>query len=76
MVSVAQRVLVLDQIQFQGNPMTLSDEHLAELSEAKRLLENPGLAVKITNLITDGGSQIKLRAAVSERVKKEGSKII
>ena len=31
--------------------MPLSDEHLAELSEAKRLLENPGLAVKITNLI-------------------------
>ena len=31
--------------------MPLSDEHLAELSEAKRLLENPGLAVKITNLV-------------------------
>ncbi len=31
--------------------MLLSDEHLAELSEAKRLLENPGLAVKITNLV-------------------------
>jgi EcsC protein family len=31
--------------------MSLSDEHLAELSEAKRLLENPGLAVKITNLV-------------------------
>ncbi len=31
--------------------MSLSDEHLAELSDAKRLLENPGLAVKITNLV-------------------------
>ena len=31
--------------------MPLSDEHLAELSEVKRLLENPGLAVKITNLV-------------------------
>ena len=31
--------------------MPLSDEHLAQLSEAKRLLENPGLAVKITNLV-------------------------
>jgi hypothetical protein len=31
--------------------MSLSDEHLAELYEAKRLLENPGLAVKITNLV-------------------------
>ena len=31
--------------------MSLSDEHLAELSEAKRLLENSGLAVKITNLV-------------------------
>ena len=31
--------------------MPLSNEHLAELSEAKRLLENPGLAVKITNFV-------------------------
>ena len=31
--------------------MPLSDEHLAQLAEAKRLLENPGLAVKITNLV-------------------------
>jgi hypothetical protein len=31
--------------------MPLSDKHFAELSEAKRLLENPGLAVKITNLV-------------------------
>lgn len=31
--------------------MSLSDEHLVQLSEAKRLLENPGLAVKITNLV-------------------------
>jgi hypothetical protein len=31
--------------------MSLSDEHLAELSEAKRLLENPGLAMKISNLV-------------------------
>ncbi len=31
--------------------MPFSDEHLAQLSEAKRLLENPGLAVKITNLV-------------------------
>ncbi|NOT23287.1 MAG: EcsC family protein [Nitrospiraceae bacterium] len=31
--------------------MMLSDEHFAELAEAKRLLENPGLAVKITNFV-------------------------
>lgn len=31
--------------------MLLSDEHIAQLSEDKRLLENPGLAVKITNLV-------------------------
>jgi EcsC protein family len=31
--------------------MPLSDAHLVELSEAKRLLENPGLAVKITHLV-------------------------
>jgi len=31
--------------------MSLSDDHLAQLSEAKRLLENPGLAVKLTNLV-------------------------
>jgi len=31
--------------------MPLSDAHFAELSEAKRLLENPGLAVKITDLV-------------------------
>ena len=31
--------------------MPLSNEHLAELSEAKHLLENPGLAVKITNFV-------------------------
>jgi len=31
--------------------MPLSDAHLVQLSEAKRLLENPGLAVKITNLV-------------------------
>ena len=36
---------------FTGHLMPLSDEHLAQLSEAKRLLENPGLAVKITNLV-------------------------
>jgi hypothetical protein len=31
--------------------MMLFDEHFAELAEAKRLLENPGLAVKITNFV-------------------------
>lgn len=31
--------------------MPFSDEHLAQLSEAKRLLENLGLAVKITNFL-------------------------
>jgi hypothetical protein len=31
--------------------MPLSDEHLLQLSEAKHLLETPGLAVKITNVV-------------------------
>jgi len=31
--------------------MPLSNDHLNQLSEAKRLLENPGLAVKLTNLV-------------------------
>ena len=31
--------------------MPLSEEHLAQLANAKTLLENPGLAVKVSNLI-------------------------
>ena len=31
--------------------MTMNAEHLAELHEAKRLLENPGLAARISNLV-------------------------
>src|SRR4051794_15864510 len=32
-------------------PMSLSDAELAELAEARRLLENPGIAAKLTNVL-------------------------